>query len=82
MNEKVEKRSGIDCREFVYTVYIPERRSGKDRRKGKRRPSKGNFQEGFTLDRSIADITCPITGRGGCAGRKAAPSSVGQGEKL
>jgi hypothetical protein len=26
------KRSGIDRREFSYTAYLPERRSGKDRR--------------------------------------------------
>ena len=27
-----DKRLGIDRREFSYTVYLPERRSGKDRR--------------------------------------------------
>ena len=26
-------RSGIDRRQFTYTAYIPERKSGKDRRK-------------------------------------------------
>ena len=26
------RRLGIDRREFSYTVYLPERRSGKDRR--------------------------------------------------
>ena len=27
-----EARSGIERRQFTYTAYIPERRSGKDRR--------------------------------------------------
>lgn len=27
-------RAGTDRRKFQYTVYIPERRSGRDRRKG------------------------------------------------
>jgi hypothetical protein len=31
---KVDVRSCEDRREFFYTEYIPERRSGKDRRKG------------------------------------------------
>ena len=29
-----DKRSGIDRRKFSYAVYIPERRSNIDRRKG------------------------------------------------
>ena len=29
---KVDQRSGKDRRQFSYTAYIPERRSGKDRR--------------------------------------------------
>ena len=29
---KDDKRLGIDRREFSYTAYFPERRSGKDRR--------------------------------------------------
>jgi hypothetical protein len=28
------RRSGTDRREFSYTSYIPERRSGKERRRG------------------------------------------------
>lgn len=28
------RRLGIDRREFSYTAYIPERRSGKERRSG------------------------------------------------
>jgi hypothetical protein len=31
------RRSGGDRRKYSYTVYIPERRSGKDRRDGKDR---------------------------------------------
>lgn len=31
---KVDERSSEDRREFFYTEYIPERRDGKDRRKG------------------------------------------------
>ena len=29
-----DKRSGTDRRQFDYTAYIPERRSGRERRKG------------------------------------------------
>jgi len=32
MDFQVEKRSGLDRRNFFYTGYIPERREGKDRR--------------------------------------------------
>jgi len=34
---KVNRRSSKDRRQFSYTAYIPERRSGKDRRSGKNR---------------------------------------------
>jgi hypothetical protein len=34
---KVDRRSGGDRRQFSYTVYIPERRSGRDRRSKKNR---------------------------------------------
>ena len=33
------RRSGIDFRQFSYSVHIPERRSGQDRRSGKDRRS-------------------------------------------
>jgi hypothetical protein len=36
---KVDRRSGKDRRQFSYTAYIPERRSGTDRRKGKNEKS-------------------------------------------
>ena len=29
---KTDRRSGVERRKFNYTTYIPERRSGKDRR--------------------------------------------------
>jgi len=35
-----ERRSGIDRREFSYDQYIPERRSGEDRRTRKDRRRK------------------------------------------
>jgi hypothetical protein len=34
---KVDRRSDKDRRQFTYTAYIPERRSGKDRRSKKSR---------------------------------------------
>ena len=34
MTDRVGTRSGIDRRKFHYTDYIPEKRSGRDRRKG------------------------------------------------
>ena len=32
ITENVDRRLGINRREFTYTTYLPERRSGKDRR--------------------------------------------------
>lgn len=40
-----ERRSGIDRRQFSYDVYIPERRSGKDRRDGEKLPGMGSFSD-------------------------------------
>ena len=37
----IDRRSHEDRREYTYTEHIPERRSGKDRRKGKN--GKGTF---------------------------------------
>ena len=34
MSDNGGTRTGIDRRKFQYTAYIPERRLGKDRRKG------------------------------------------------
>ena len=33
ITENTDRRLGIDRREFTYTAYLPERRSGIDRRK-------------------------------------------------
>ena len=33
LNNKGNKRSGVERRNFRYTAFIPERRSGKERRK-------------------------------------------------
>ena len=41
---KVDRRSGKDRRQFSYTAYIPERRSGTDRRKGKNGKSPFDLQ--------------------------------------
>ena len=32
ITENMDRRLGINRREFTYTAYLPERRSGKDRR--------------------------------------------------
>ena len=32
MDSNVERRSGVERRNFLYVVHIPERRSGRDRR--------------------------------------------------
>jgi hypothetical protein len=34
LHDNNDRRSGIDRRRFSYAVYIPERRSNMDRRKG------------------------------------------------
>jgi len=40
-NDNGGRRTGIERRQFSYSVYIPERRSGKERRSGQdRRNSK------------------------------------------
>jgi hypothetical protein len=40
-------RSGTERRKFEYTAYIPERRSGRDRRKGFDRRSSLSRRRGF-----------------------------------
>ena len=40
-------RSGTDRRKFSYTEFIPERRSGKDRRRGCDRRSRIGRRRGF-----------------------------------
>jgi hypothetical protein len=33
VDDKAERRAGIERRQFSYSVYIPERRSGQERRR-------------------------------------------------
>lgn len=40
LKDNLGRRSGIDRRVFVYTVHIPERRSGEERRSGLDRRNK------------------------------------------
>ena len=41
-----ESRTGLERRQFSYTAYIPERRSGEDRRKGlERRNAKNRLRK-------------------------------------
>jgi len=37
MPENADRRTGLERRRFAYSAYIPERRSGKERRKCARR---------------------------------------------
>ena len=39
IKDNQERRIGIERRQFSYTAYIPERRSGRDRRKSLERRS-------------------------------------------
>ena len=45
--DKGGTRSGIERRQFIYTECIPERRSGKDRRKGFDRRSALGRRRGY-----------------------------------
>jgi hypothetical protein len=36
-NDKVRKRTGIERRQFSYSLYIPERRKGEERRHAQER---------------------------------------------
>ncbi|MCK5704271.1 MAG: hypothetical protein KAI29_24125 [Cyclobacteriaceae bacterium] len=40
---RCSRRLGIERRRFTYTIYIPERRSGKDRRTGMDRRLKSSI---------------------------------------
>ena len=62
MKDNGGTRSGTDRRKFQYTAYIPERRSGKNRRKGfdrrspipRRRSEHGanqNYREAYPIER-------------------------------
>ena len=45
------RRLGIDQREFLYAVHIPERRSGRDRRTGKDRRSESFSRFSIDMER-------------------------------
>ena len=53
-----ETRSGIDRRQFTYTAYIPERRSGKDRRESLERKNAENIirQNIYEQDQNYDDL--------------------------
>ena len=48
---KVDRRSGKDRRQFAYTAYIPERKSGKDRwiRENRSRTYLLNIEDDHTI---------------------------------
>jgi hypothetical protein len=50
----VDRRSGKDRRQFSYTAYIPERRSGTDRRKGKN--EKSSFDPQCVLNTKRSEV--------------------------
>jgi hypothetical protein len=47
IKNKEESRTGIERRQYSYTAYIPERRSGKDRRKQFERRNSINNLRGY-----------------------------------
>ena len=48
------RRLGIDRREFLYAIHIPERRSGKDRRSREDRRSESSFRFSIDMERRAA----------------------------
>jgi len=51
-------RSGIDRRQFTYTAYIPERRSGKDRRENLEQRNAGTImrQKNYKQDHDYGGL--------------------------
>ena len=47
IKDSEDSRTGIERRQFSYTAYIPERRSGKDRRKEFERKNAINNLRGY-----------------------------------
>ena len=45
LSDNRDKRLGIDRREIFYTMHIPERRSGKERRNGDDRKRKSRISK-------------------------------------
>jgi len=54
IKDEAGKRSGIVRRVFLYTIHIPERRSGKERRKGLDRRNKKGFRFPIDFERRAA----------------------------
>ena len=48
------RRLGIDRREFLYAIHIPERRSGGDRRSGEDRRSESSLRFSINVERRAA----------------------------
>jgi hypothetical protein len=48
IKDNAGRRSGIERRVFLYTLHIPERRSGQERRKGLNRRNEKGFR--FPID--------------------------------
>ena len=48
------RRLGIDRREFLYAIHIPERRSGRQRRSGKDRRGDAAFRFSIDMERRAA----------------------------
>jgi hypothetical protein len=51
LKDKAGRRSGIERRVFLYTIHIPERRSGKERRKDLDRRDKKEFKLPIDVER-------------------------------
>ena len=45
-----ERRSGLERRQFTYTIHLPERRTGEDRRSAKDRRSGEREERGSHLN--------------------------------
>ena len=51
IKDNAGRRSGIERRVFLYTIHIPERRSGKERRKGLDRRNEKGFKLPIDFER-------------------------------
>ena len=47
ISTKIDRRMGVDRRNFSYHLHIPERRAGKDRRSGKDRRKLPRFKDKY-----------------------------------
>ena len=51
IKDNAGRRSGIERRVFLYTIHIPERRSGKERREGLDRRNEKGFKLPIDFER-------------------------------